>query len=63
MEGNETNAEIVTRLLKAWRFNREEWAQGRLCSIGWMKSRREIIKEADGFGVTTALLDASGKEE
>ena len=52
----ETNEETVTRLLKAMRLHRQEYLNGKLDSLTWVRARRMIMREAEFLGVTDLML-------
>jgi len=53
----ESNKEAVARLFKALRLHRDEYLQGKLGSLTWIRARRMIMKEAESIGVTDMMLD------
>ena len=52
----ETNEETVARLLKAMRLHRQEYLNGKLDSLTWVRARRMIMREAEFLGVTDLML-------
>ena len=52
----ETDAQTVDRLLKALRQHREEYLNGKLDSLNWIRARSFIMREAEHLGVTDELL-------
>lgn len=52
----ETNEQVAKRLLEAIRLHREEYIQGKLDSLTWIRARRMVMEEAEFLGVTDLVL-------
>lgn len=52
----ESSKETVARLLKALRLHRDEYVQGKLDSLTWVRARRMIMREAEFLEVTDMML-------
>jgi hypothetical protein len=53
----ESNKKTVARLLKALRLHRDEYIQGKLDSLTWIRARSMIMREAEFLGVTNMMLN------
>lgn len=51
----ETNEQVAKRLLEAIRLHREEYIQGKLDSLTWIRARRMVMEEAEFLGVTDLM--------
>ena len=54
--------ERVDELLEALRLHREEYIQGKLDSLTWIKARRLIMKEAEILKLTDEMIERAGEE-
>jgi hypothetical protein len=56
----ESSKEAATRLIKALALHRDEYVQGKLDSLTWIRARRMVMREAEFLGVTDMMLRGGG---